>query len=225
MERISKYKTVVNKISQILLSKNNSKYCKLLVVTKKRPIEQILEIYNEGHRDFGENYVHEIIEKCEKLPNDINWHFIGHLQSNKCKKLISSVKNLKVVESIDSFSLAEELNKQCLKLGTDGLKIYIQINISEEKTKSGVNKEEVVDLYEKISKTCEKIQVAGIMSLGDIGNVQQFNEMMKIKLEICEKFTIDSNNFQISMGTSDDYEEAIKCGSNEIRVGGLIFDI
>jgi pyridoxal phosphate enzyme (YggS family) len=225
MERISKYKSVVSKLSEILVSANNTKYCKLLVVTKKRPIEQIMEIYNEGHRDFGENYVHEIIEKSDKLPQDINWHFIGHLQSNKCKKLISSVKNLKVVESVDSLNLAEELNKQCIKLGTEKLKIYLQVNISEEKTKSGLEKSEVVELYEKISQSFEKIEVSGIMSLGDIGNIQQFNEMMKIKLEICEKFKIDNNNFQISMGTSDDYEEAIKCGSNEIRVGGLIFDV
>jgi pyridoxal phosphate enzyme (YggS family) len=164
MERISKYKTIVNKISELILSNTNSKYCKLLVVSKKRPIEQILEIYNEGHRDFGENYVHEIIEKCQKLPQDINWHFIGHLQSNKCKKLISEVKNLKVIESVDSLSLAEEINKQCVKLNVEKIKIYLQVNISEETTKSGIKKQDVGELYEKITTNCEKIEVAGIMS-------------------------------------------------------------
>lgn len=223
MERISKFKIILSKISETLINNSKTNYCKLVVVTKKRPIDQILEIYNEGHRDFGENYVNEIIEKSEVLPKDINWHFIGHLQSNKCKKLLSSVKNLKKIESVDSLSLAEEINKNCAKLGIS-IDIYIQINISDEPTKSGVKKNDILDLYEKISLNCERLNINGIMSLGDIANKEQFDEMYRLKMEICDRFKLDGAKFHISMGTSDDYELAILHGSNEVRVGGLIFD-
>ena len=92
MERISKFKLIFKKISECLTNNTRTSFVKLLVVSKKRPIEQIMEIYNEGHRDFGENYVNELIEKSELMPSDINWHLIGHLQTNKCKKIRSKSK-------------------------------------------------------------------------------------------------------------------------------------
>jgi PLP dependent protein len=225
MERISQYKNILLKVSEGLLSNPYTSFVKVLVVSKKRPVEQIMEIYNQGHRDFGENYTAELIEKSEKLPSDINWHMIGHLQTNKCKKLLSSVKNLKCIESVDSFKLAEEINKSCQKLNIEKMNLYLQINISNEETKSGLKYDEVIPLYEEITKNLDKVHVAGIMSLGDIGNEEQFKKMYEIKMKICENYNVDKDKFVLSLGTSDDFSEAIKCGSNEVRIGGLIFDI
>jgi pyridoxal phosphate enzyme (YggS family) len=225
MERISQYKNVVLKVSEALLSNPFTSFVKVLVVSKKRPIEQIMEIYEQGHRDFGENYAAELIEKSEKLPKDINWHMIGHLQTNKCKKLLSSVKNLKCIESVDSFKLAEEINKSCKNLEIEKMNIYLQINISNEESKSGLNYEDVIPLYDEITKKLERVEVAGIMSLGDIGNEEQFKKMYDLKRKICETYSLDVQKFVLSLGTSDDYPEAIKNGSNEVRIGGLIFDV
>jgi len=225
MERISQFKNILMKISEGLVSNPYTNFVKFLVVSKRRPVEQILEIYNQGQRDFGENYVAELIEKSEKLPADINWHLIGHLQTNKCKKLLSSVKNLKVIESVDSFKLAEEIHKQCEKLDIEKMNVYLQVNISNEESKSGLKYDDVLPLYEQISKNLDRVCVAGLMSLGDIGNEEQFKKMYELKIKISEMFNIEKDKFVLSLGTSDDYVEAIKCGSNEIRIGGLIFDI
>jgi pyridoxal phosphate enzyme (YggS family) len=223
MEKVNNFKNILTKIqTAISLSKLNNNV-KLLVVSKKRTIEEILNIYNLGHRDFGENYVADLVEKCEKLPMDINWHMIGHLQTNKCKKVLS-IKNLTTIESVDSLKLAQEINTQCEKLGRK-VNIYLQINISNESTKSGINPEDTYKLYEDISKECSFVNVAGIMSLGTLGSTEEFKNMHEIKAQICKQFNIDFNNFTISMGTSDDFEEAILNGSNEVRLGSIVFEI
>jgi pyridoxal phosphate enzyme (YggS family) len=223
MERISKFKSVMTNITNNLKLTDKTKNVKCLVVSKTRPIEQILEIYDEGHREFGENYVNELIEKSQKLPSDINWHFIGHLQTNKCKKVLE-IKNLLSIESVDSIKLADEIQKQCLKLDRT-INIYLQINISDETSKSGIRLEEVSYIFEEIKKNCDRVNVIGIMSLGEIGNIEQFDKMYEIKMELCSKFAVNPDEFILSLGTSDDFEEAIIHGSNEVRIGGYIFDV
>jgi pyridoxal phosphate enzyme (YggS family) len=223
MESINIYKQVIETISKSLTNTIKTKYTKLLVVSKTRSVEQILNLYNQGQRDFGENYLNEIIEKSPILPSDINWYMIGHLQTNKVKRLIT-VPNLYAIESVDSFKLAKELNNQCGKINRTSLNIYLQINISREQTKSGIHPDEVLQLYEEIVKNCERLKIVGIMSLGELGNLAQFEAMYQIKSKICEKFTLNPEEFILSLGTSDDYEKAIEYGSNEVRIGGLLFD-
>jgi pyridoxal phosphate enzyme (YggS family) len=223
MEMVSKYKNVISKITTVLQNYGINQKVKVLVVSKKRPIEQILEIYNQGHRDFGENYVKEILEKSQKLPSDINWHLIGHLQTNKVKKILS-IKNLYAVESVDNVNLAVELNNQCIKLDKI-MNIYIQINISRENTKSGVEIENVEGFVDEIKTKCDRLKIVGIMSLGNIGNVEEFKMMNDVKNLICNKYSLNHDDFFSSYGTSDDFEQAILNGSNEVRLGGVIFDV
>lgn len=220
---INKFKQVVESISKCLQTNIKTKYTNLLVVSKTRSIEQILNLYNQGQRDFGENYLNEIIEKSQKLPADINWYMIGHLQTNKVKKLLT-VPNLFAIESVDSLKLAKELNDQCQKIDRKILNIYLQINISWEDTKSGIKPDGVISLYDDIKKECDRLRIRGIMSLGEIGNTKQFEEMYDIKLKICNEYNLNQDEFVLSLGTSDDYEKAIVYGSNEVRIGGLLFD-
>jgi len=223
MEKASKFKTIVKTISERLLETTLTKKTKLLAVTKRRSHEDIMTIYNEGHRDFGENYVPELIEKSEKLPQDINWHLIGHLQSNKCKKILL-IKNLKLIEAVDSLKLAEELERECFKLDRT-IDVLLQVNISKEETKSGIMPENLVELFSEMHRKMKLVRPIGIMSLGNIGNIEEFRQMFKLREEICEKLVIDKELFTLSFGTSDDYETAVLEGSNEVRVGGLIFDV
>jgi pyridoxal phosphate enzyme (YggS family) len=219
MERVNKYKNIISLIQTAMSKTTLTNKVKLLVVSKKRTVDDIMCIYNLGHRDFGENYVNELIEKSEKLPSDINWHMIGHLQTNKCKKILS-LKNLKIVESVDNLKLAQELNLVCSKLGRC-IDIYIQINISNEDTKSGIKIENFYSLYEDIVNSCPYLNIAGIMSLGSIGSIEEFKIMYEIKSRVLDKY---NKEIMISIGTSDDFEEAINQGSNEVRLGSIIFD-
>ena len=222
MEKVNKYKSILKNISDLLLKTDLTKKVKLLTVTKKRSIEDIMSIYKEGQRDFGENYVPELLEKSISLPDDINWHLIGHLQSNKCKKVLQ-IKNLIIIESVDSIKLAEELEKECVKLNRF-IDVLIQVNISKEESKSGIFPENVMELFSEIQSKMTRVRPVGIMSLGTIGNLNEFREMYKLRNEICEKLNVEKDEFILSIGTSDDYENAVLEGSNEVRIGGLIFD-
>lgn len=223
MEKINNLKNILSKIANSLKLTTVTKEVKLLTVSKYRTSDDIMVIYNEGQRDFGENYVNDLVEKSEKLPLDINWHMIGHLQTNKCRKILK-VPNLKVIESVDSFKLAEEINTQCEKLGRSVV-IYIQINISKESSKSGVMIEDVIPLYEEINEKCKHLVLKGIMALGTLGSEEEFTQLYDLKLKICEKFNTNPDEFILSLGTSDDFEKAILFGSNEVRIGSLVFEI
>lgn len=217
------YQLVLERISNASTESNN-KNCKLLTVSKKRSVEDIKIIYDLGQRAFGENYVAELIEKAEKLPKDIEWHLIGHLQTNKIKNLLET-PNLAVIESVDSIKVATELNKACVKDGRQELKVYVEVNISGTETKTGAKIEIIDDIIKEIIEKCPKLKLAGIMSLGDIGNKEQFEKMIQLKKDICEKNKLDHDIFVCSFGTSEDFDEAIRCGSNEVRVGSSIFQI
>jgi pyridoxal phosphate enzyme (YggS family) len=193
-----------------------------IAVSKRRTPELIQHVYDCGHREFGENYVAELLEKYEKLPKDIEWRLIGHLQTNKIKKLLETIPNI-IIESIDSVKLALELQKQALKLGISNLRVYVEINISNSTTKTGADLNVIDDIVKTIIEHCPNLKLVGIMSLGNIGNKDEFKKMVEIKNKYCEMYKINKEEFVASFGTSDDYVNAIECGSDEVRVGSSIF--
>ena len=193
-----------------------------IAVSKRRTPELIQHVYDCGHRQFGENYVAELLEKYEKLPKDIEWRLIGHLQTNKIKKLLETIPNI-IIESVDSVKLALELQKQALKLGISNLRVYVEINISNSTTKTGADLNVIDDIVKTIIEHCPNLKLVGIMSLGNIGNKDEFKKMVEIKNKYCEMYKINKEEFVASFGTSDDYVNAIKCGSDEVRVGSSIF--
>ena len=222
---ISKIAENLNRInSNIELLKrtlNLSHSITLLAVSKVQPIELILEAYNCGHRDFAENYVDELLEKSSQLPPDINWHMIGHVQSNKCKKLLS-IPNLLSVHTVDSISLATRMNS-VLKNLDKTLLVFIQVNTSGESSKSGVIPEDAFSLVEHIKNNCPFLNISGFMTIGELGNTEDFKLLSHIRKKIAEQMGIEEFDYKLSMGMSSDYEQAISYGSNYVRVGTSIF--
>jgi PLP dependent protein len=194
---------------------------KLVAVSKLQPRESIEELYNAGHRDFGENYVDELYEKALSLPVDINWHMIGHLQSNKCKKLLS-IPNLKSIHSIDSASLATKVNKYLIPDNTP-LSVFIQVNTSGELSKSGLDPSKLLETGRYIRQNCPKLKLAGLMTIGETGNIQDFVLLKQLRKNLAESLELDENAFELSMGMSGDYEQAIIHGSSYVRIGTTIF--
>ncbi len=221
MDKPSILKEIGTQILGALSKSVKAKSTKLLAVSKTKSIDQILEIYNQGHRDFGENYVNELVEKSSQLPKDINWHMIGHLQSNKAKKLLQ-IDNLAAIETLDTEKLANELNSQCRKLGKKDFKVFIQVNISND-TKNGVAIDEVLKMADHIITKCEYLKISGLMSMGNIGEEDEFTKMYELKEQILKLYPDLENEFGLSMGTSEDYELAIFHGATEVRVGSKIF--
>ena len=164
--------------------------------------------YNHGQRDFGENYVEELVSKQKELPKDIRWHFIGHLQSNKVNKLMNA--NVHMIQTIDSIKLAKKLNDKCRELSRK-LEIMTQINISEEDSKAGIHKKELHGLVDFIVNECESLVLKGFMILGELGNVDQFNELRQIRDKYQEEYSLQ--HLDLCMGTSGDYREAIQTGA------------
>ena len=188
----------------------------LVAVSKTRTNEEILEAYNLGLRDFGENYVQELIKKMDTLPDDIKWHMIGHLQTNKVKDIVK--RNIYLIESVDSIKLAKEINKEAIK-NNKKVNILIEVKISQDPNKTGCSKEEVDNLIEEV-KQLSNINLQGLMTIGpntedkDIIR-ESFKEMKQLK----DKYNLPL----LSMGMSNDYKIAIEEGSNIIRVGTKIF--
>jgi len=199
---------------------NNNFTC--VAVSKTKPIEDIEKIYNLGHKDFGENKAQELIGKHQKLPKDIRWHMIGHLQTNKVKKvvpisyLIHSVDSLKLIKTIDKES--KKLNKvtSCL----------LQINISGEDSKYGLSAENLKSLVNNnLTNDYRNIQFKGLMSMASFSNDMDLikRQFKKLK-QLFDEFKEEINDFSIlSMGMSNDYRIALEEGSNMIRIGSKIF--
>ncbi|KAF0442083.1 YggS family pyridoxal phosphate enzyme [Gigaspora margarita] len=196
---------------------------RLVAISKLKPISDIRIAYEDGQRHFGENYAQELVEKSKELPLDIQWHFVGPLQSNKCK-MLAAIPNLWAVETIDSQSKADLMNKACASRESP-LRIFVQVNTSKEESKSGVPPEECITILNHVQGNCPKLQLAGLMTIGapnrdpkepnpdfiTLKNLQtQFQETSGIELEL-------------SMGMSDDFEEALKLGATSVRVGSAIF--
>ncbi len=199
--------------------------CKLIVVTKTRPIEVLQEVYNTGERLFGENRVQELVPKYEALPKDIQWHLIGHLQSNKVKYIAPFITCIHSVESLD---LLIEINKQAKKYNRI-ITCLLQIYIAKEETKFGLSQEEALEiLYSEKTKELTHILISGLMGMAtnteDMALVASEFKSLNDFFEKCQ--TIETPNIKItelSMGMSGDYALASSLGSTMVRVGSAIF--
>jgi pyridoxal phosphate enzyme (YggS family) len=192
----------------------------LIAVSKTRSVEQIIEAYNQGQKKFGENRVHEIVEKYNNLPKDIEWHMIGHLQKNKVKHIS---KFISLIHSLDRLSLAKEIDKNARKENRS-IDCLIQIKISNDESKYGLNPEQLDSFYTDL-KQFENINTVGLMAMATYTKDQSLiaDEFKKMEKLFKEMKTIDSNFKILSIGMSDDYQLAINNGSNMIRVGSKIF--
>lgn len=207
-------KKIYNELS-LKFVKNN---VQLVAVSKLKPIEDILEMYDLGQRDFGENYVQELLDKVHKIDKDIRWHFIGHLQTNKVKQI---VKFVYLIQSVDSLKLLKEIDKQCL-INNICVKCLIQIFIASEETKYGLSEaelDEIMTLYKQgIFKNVEIIGVMGMASFSS--DLQKVRDEFKQLKSIANKY---AELKVISMGMSQDFEIAIDEGSNMVRIGSMLF--
>ncbi len=198
----------------------------LVAVSKTKPVEDILEAYNTGHRVFGENKVQEMTAKHEELPKDIEWHMIGHLQSNKVKYIAPFVS---LIHSVDSLKLLKEINKQAKK-NDRIINVLLQFHIADEQTKFGFDLQEVQEMFE----SDEFIQFENVSIVGVMGMATNTDDEEKVRDEfrtLENYFNVLQGRFfkfnpafkEISMGMSSDYEIAVAEGSTMIRVGSSIF--
>jgi pyridoxal phosphate enzyme (YggS family) len=219
LRRYYKYIMAVNKELYLAIkSACDSKGVTLVAVSKIQSNESIMQLYELGHRDFGENYVQELIAKHEALPKDIRWHFIGHLQSNKVKMIAPFVH---LIHGVDSLKLLTEINKQAAKINRT-IDCLLQVHIAKEKTKFGFDAAEIKDVFVSLANV-ENAQVKGLMgmaSFSDDMNVVR-NEFKQLKT-IYDSCLFDNSSY-LSMGMSADYAIAIEEGSNMVRVGSLLF--
>lgn len=194
----------------------------LVSVSKTRSISEIQTVYDLGERNFGENKVQELMEKYEALPKDIRWHLIGHLQRNKVKYLVGRVY---LIHSLDSIRLLEEIEKQFSSKGLIA-DVLIQINIGREESKTGIMMEDLDELIDACEE-CNNVRVKGIMATIPKGDVESRNYYFTKTKEVFE--TLKTRNYKnitmeiLSMGMSGDYKEALKVGSNMIRIGEGVF--
>lgn len=195
---------------------------KLLAVSKTKPLEDLEEAYKAGIRDFGENKVQELTKKAENFYDDVRWHFIGHLQSNKVKYLVDKVY---LIHSLDSINLLNEIEKN-FKKADKIAHTLIQINIGREESKSGILEENLYEFIEEVEK-CNHVAVEGIMVIIPIGNEERnrryFKKTREIFDELKEKEYKNIKMNILSMGMTHDFMTAIEEGSNLVRIGTGIF--
>ena len=203
--------------------KRNRDEVTLIAVSKTKPIEVLQEAYDLGVRVFGENKVQELVDKYEALPKDIEWHLIGHLQTNKVKYIIDKVA---MIHSVDSLKLAETIEKEAAKKDCIA-NILVEVNVAEEDSKFGLKVDEVLPFIEKIS-TFPHIRVKGLMTIAPfVENAEEnrdiFTNLHKLSVDI-EAKNIDNTNMSVlSMGMTNDYEVAVEEGATMVRVGTGIF--
>ncbi len=206
---------------QISIIKNEIKdKADLVAVSKTRSIQEIQEAYNSGQLKFGENRVQEIVDKQSKLPKNIEWHMIGHLQKNKVKYI---AKFINLIHSVDRISLAKEIDKHAKKENRK-IDCLIQLKISKEESKFGLQIEDFKNFYESL-QNYKNLNVIGLMGMASFTDDNELidKEFKKIKTIYDDMVLIDSRFKVLSIGMSDDYNIAIENGSNMIRVGSKIF--
>ncbi|KAH9604643.1 hypothetical protein KSS87_014911 [Heliosperma pusillum] len=199
---------------------------KVVAVSKTKPVSVLRQVYDAGHRCFGENYVQELIDKSPQLPEDIEWHFIGNLQSNKVKPLLNGVPSLGMVESVDDEKIANHLDRAVGNLGRKPLKVLVQVNTSGETSKFGVEPSGCVDLARHVHLNCPNLEFSGLMTIGMLdytSTPENFKALANCKNEVCNALGIDEEQCELSMGMSADFEQAIEMGSTIVRVGSTIF--
>lgn len=195
----------------------------LIAVSKTKPMEMIEEAIACGKREFGENKAQEMKEKCDSLPEDIKWHFIGHLQTNKVKYVVGRAY---LIHSVDSYHLAEAIEAESAKKDVIS-HILIEVNVAQEESKFGLKTDETLSLVEKVAKL-PHIRIDGLMTIAPfVENAQNnrsvFRELRKLSVDIKEK-NIDNVSMNVlSMGMTNDYEVAIEEGATYVRVGTAIF--
>ncbi|HFK5504705.1 TPA: YggS family pyridoxal phosphate-dependent enzyme [Elizabethkingia anophelis] len=194
---------------------------KLVAVSKTHPAEAIQEVYNLGQRVFGENKVQEMIAKQPILPNDIQWHLIGHLQSNKVKYVAEFIDT---IESVDSEKLLEEINKQAAKHNRK-IKVLLQVKIAEEDSKTGMEVSETKELFQKyLQGHFENIEITGLMGIGTFtDDTEQTKREFLFLKRLFDQLSAQKKLETLSMGMSGDYQLAIECGSTSVRIGSSIF--
>ena len=195
----------------------------LIAVSKTKPVSMLLEIYEEGIRDFGENKVQELASKYEEMPKDIRWHMIGHLQRNKVKQVIDKAC---LIHSVDSYRLAEEINNQAKKKNIV-VPILVEVNIAEEESKFGIHREDAIQLVEEIAEL-ENIRIEGLMTIAPYvedpeENRQYFRNIKQLSVDITRKNIDNVTMHVLSMGMTGDYTVAIEEGATLVRVGTGIF--
>ncbi|MEN4760339.1 YggS family pyridoxal phosphate-dependent enzyme [Chryseobacterium sp. C39-AII1] len=193
----------------------------LVAVSKTHPVSAIQEVYDLGQRVFGENKVQEVVEKYPLLPKDIQWHLIGHLQTNKVKYIAEFVDT---IQSVDSEKLLLEINKEAVKHSRT-IKVLLQVKIAEEDTKFGLEIEEAKNLFQKyINGQFSNVEITGLMGMAtftdDKNQVKkEFLTLKRIFDELNQLKSLET----LSMGMSDDFPIAIEAGANSVRVGSAIF--
>jgi len=200
--------------------------CKLVAISKTKPVEIIQEAYDAGQRVFGENRVQELTEKYDKLPSDVEWHMVGHLQTNKVKYIAPFVD---MIHSVDSFKLMKEIDKQAAK-NNRTISCLLQVHIAEEETKFGLTEEELFSLLDEVGKAGFKhIRIAGLMGMATYTTDQdQVRREFAFLKGLLDRAAVQYHNQvidlrELSIGMSGDYKIALEEGSTMIRIGTGVF--
>jgi pyridoxal phosphate enzyme (YggS family) len=216
---------------------------RLLLVSKLKPASDILALHTSplAPTHFGENYVQELQDKAKELPKSIKWHFIGGLQSNKCKGLAEGVANLWCVSSVDTVKKADLLDKgraamlekgETIQEDEKQLRVMVQVNTSGEDSKSGVSPDDAVVLCRHVLEKCQHLRLHGLMTIGAIARSkaagegeenEDFRCLVQTRERVAKELGLKVEELELSMGMSADFEGAIVAGSNEVRVGSTIF--
>ncbi|BAT87488.1 hypothetical protein LR48_Vigan09g205200 [Vigna angularis] len=206
-------------------SGRNLQEIRVVAASKTKSVSALRQVYDAGHRFFGENYVQEILQKAPQLPDDIEWHLIGNLQSNKVKPLIAGVPNLACVETVDDEKIANLLDRAVATVGRKPLKVFVQVNTSGEISKFGVEPAVCVDLVKHITN-CPNLEFSGLMTIGMLdysSTPENFKMLSNCRSEVCKALGIPETQCELSMGMTGDFEQAIEMGSTNVRIGTAIF--
>jgi hypothetical protein len=217
----------MNPFQAITAALNNTQ-TRLVAVSKTRSVAEIMELYDQGQRLFGENKVQELLEKQPQLPADIVWHLIGHLQSNKVKYIAPFIA---MIHSVDSLKLLLEINKEAAK-NNRVIKVLIQIHIAKEETKFGADEKELIEILEYYTaeqSALSNICIAGLMGMATNTDDEhvistEFEKLSSLFNFVKKSYLLNRSDFkEISMGMSSDYKLAMAAGSTLVRIGSLLF--
>ena len=195
----------------------------LVAVSKFHPVEKIKEVYDCGQRVFGENKVQELLSKVNELPNDIKWHLIGHLQTNKVKFIVPFIDT---IQSVDSEKLLLEINKEAAKINKK-INVLLQVKIAEEDTKYGLEVQEAKEIFSNyLENKYPNIIITGLMGMATFtDNKNQVKSEFLILKSLFDELSKFKNLEKLSMGMSNDFKIAIECGANSVRIGSAIFGV
>ena len=211
-EATKNYRSIIEKLPKDVV---------LVAVSKTHPVEKIQEVYQLGQRVFGENKVQELVEKYPLLPKDIQWHLIGHLQTNKVKYIAEFIDT---IQSVDSEKILEEINRQAEKYNRK-IKVLLQVKIAEEETKFGLEINEAKELFlDWLNGKFPNVEITGLMGMATFTeNENQLRKEFSYLKQLFDKLSQQHQLTTLSMGMSDDFPLAIECGANSVRIGSAIF--